>query len=64
MRHSPIEFAKQIAELVKAGQHWDAVVCTDMLDLATLKGLYPELPPAVLYFHENQFEYPLSLIHI
>ena len=58
MRHSPIEFAKQIAELVKAGQHWDAVVCTDMLDLATLKGLYPELPPAVLYFHENQFEYP------
>ena len=58
MRHSPIEFAKQIAELKQAGQRWDAVVCTDMLDLATLKALYPDLPPVVLYFHENQFEYP------
>ena len=58
MRHSPIEFAKQIAELEKGGQHWDAVVCTDMLDLATLKGLHPDLPPVLLYFHENQFEYP------
>lgn len=58
MRHSPIEFAKQIAELKRAGQQWDVVVCTDMLDLATLKGLYPDLPPTVLYFHENQFEYP------
>ena len=58
MRHSPIEFAKQIAELKTAGQSWDIVVCTDMLDLATLKGLCPDLPPVVLYFHENQFEYP------
>ncbi len=58
MRHSPIEFAKQITELKQTGQSWDAVVCTDMLDLATLKGLYPNLPPVVLYFHENQFEYP------
>ena len=58
MRHSPIEFTKQIAELKQTGQSWDAVVCTDMLDLATFKGLYPDLPPVVLYFHENQFEYP------
>ncbi len=58
MRHSPIEFAKQISELKRAGQQWDVVVCTDMLDLATLKGLFPDLPPTVVYFHENQFEYP------
>lgn len=58
MRHSPIEFAKQISELKTLGQRWDVVVCTDMLDLATLKGLYPDLPPVLLYFHENQFEYP------
>jgi len=32
-----------------------------MLDLATLRGLVPELAqvPTLIYFHENQFEYPL-----
>ncbi len=33
-----------------------------MVDLATLKGLHPKLArtPAFLYFHENQFAYPVS----
>lgn len=39
---------------------YDLVVATSMTDLAALKGLNPRLSraPAVVYFHENQFEYP------
>ncbi|WP_018015144.1 tRNA-queuosine alpha-mannosyltransferase domain-containing protein [Teredinibacter turnerae] len=41
---------------------WDLVVATSMVDLATLRGLVPELAkvPAIVYFHENQFAYPAS----
>ncbi|MCR8923325.1 DUF3524 domain-containing protein [Dasania sp. GY-MA-18] len=43
-------------------QHYDLIVATSMVDLATLKGLQPQLAatPSVLYFHENQFEFPAS----
>ena len=59
MRHAAVEFAQQINALTAANSRWDALVCTDMLDLATLKGLVNQrLPPTVLYFHENQFAYP------
>jgi glycosyltransferase involved in cell wall biosynthesis len=36
------------------------VLATSMVDLATLRGLVPSLAsvPSVLYFHENQFDYP------
>lgn len=40
---------------------WQANFCTDMLNLAEFKGLvHSEIAalPTVLYFHENQFEYP------
>jgi glycosyltransferase involved in cell wall biosynthesis len=39
---------------------YDLLVATSMTDLATLRGLVPALArvPTVLYFHENQFEYP------
>lgn len=42
--------------------HYDTVIATSMVDLATIIGLYPNLGNAkkVYYFHENQFEYPLS----
>ncbi|MGM0571453.1 DUF3524 domain-containing protein [Marinobacter sp.] len=41
---------------------WDLVLATSMVDLATLKGLNPQLAstPAILYMHENQFAYPDS----
>ncbi len=58
MRHAPIEFAKQISNLPNARRRFDIVVCTDMLDLAAMKGLRPDLPPTIAYFHENQFAYP------
>lgn len=40
----------------------DLLVATAMVDLATLKGLHPRLAsvPSLLYFHENQFAYPVS----
>lgn len=41
-------------------QHFDLIIATSMVDLATLRGLCPTLGqiPTVLYFHENQFAYP------
>ena len=41
-------------------RNYDLIVATSMVDLATLKGLFPNLAviPSICYFHENQFEYP------
>ena len=40
----------------------DLILATSMVDLSTLKGLHPRLAdvPALYYFHENQFAYPVS----
>jgi len=40
----------------------DLILATSMVDLATLKGLHPELANihCIYYFHENQFAYPTS----
>ena len=41
-------------------QDYDLLLATSMVDLATLRGLVPSLArlPTLLYFHENQFDYP------
>ncbi len=41
---------------------YDLVIATSMTDLATLRGLVPALSqiPTMVYFHENQFAYPVS----
>lgn len=41
---------------------YDTILATSMVDLSTIIGLFPNLGSAkkVYYFHENQFEYPLS----
>ncbi|WP_022664472.1 tRNA-queuosine alpha-mannosyltransferase domain-containing protein [Desulfospira joergensenii] len=40
---------------------YDLIFATDMLDLADFKALGGKnLPPVVLYFHENQLSYPLG----
>jgi len=46
-------------------QSYDLVVATSMVDLASLKGMVPNLGaiPSILYFHENQFQYPPSQAH-
>jgi len=39
---------------------FDAVIVSGMIDLGHLKAFRPDLPPALLYIHENQFAYPLQ----
>lgn len=63
MRHSALHYATEISRQLNQGKHWDVIFCTDMLHVAELKGLLPSAAnqiPVVLYFHENQFAYPIS----
>ena len=41
-------------------QPWQGLICSSMLNLAELRGLVPALAqvPALVYFHENQLDYP------
>jgi glycosyltransferase involved in cell wall biosynthesis len=43
-------------------KHYDLLVATSMVDLASLRGFVPSLAeiPTVVYFHENQFAYPAN----
>ncbi|MCV6587857.1 MAG: DUF3524 domain-containing protein [Marinobacterium sp.] len=43
-------------------QRYDLVIATSMTDLSALRGFIPSLAntPTLVYFHENQFEYPRS----
>ena len=61
MRQSAIEFSRLVDEAWDKGQRWDAIFCTDMLNVAEFKGLLKTEAakiPVLLYFHENQFVYP------
>ena len=60
IRGNPISFISRYAE--ELAQKYDFMVVTSMVDLAVLKGLVPSLSkiPSIVYFHENQFEYPKS----
>ncbi|OIP30943.1 MAG: hypothetical protein AUK47_23770 [Deltaproteobacteria bacterium CG2_30_63_29] len=42
-------------------QEYDVLLCSSFVPLAEFKGLNPRLArtPCVLYFHENQFHYPI-----
>lgn len=62
MRHGAVTFADELHGRVGSGERWDLVVATDMLDLAAFRGLAPGPVcglPMLLYFHENQFAYPV-----
>ena len=58
VRGNPLYWSLHERELLAAD--YDLLVATSMVDLATLRGLVPELAtlPVILYFHENQFGYP------
>lgn len=58
MRGNPLYWS--VAERATLEEHYDLLVATSMVDLATLRGLVPNLAtiPTILYFHENQFAYP------
>lgn len=64
MRHAAITFAQQVNERVREGVQWDALFCSDMLNLAEFSGLVDESVrrlPKVVYFHENQLTYPVQV---
>ncbi len=71
MRHGAMTFADELsASVASTDRHfraWDAIWCTDMLDLAQCRGLLASPGrfagetaglPGVCYFHENQLTYP------
>lgn len=51
-----------IGEQELLNQPYDLLIATSMTDLSSLRGLVPHLAdiPSLLYFHENQFAYPLG----
>jgi glycosyltransferase involved in cell wall biosynthesis len=65
MRGAAVTFARRLWALTSgapARQRFDLLLTTDLLDLATFRGLAGELAaglPAAVYFHENQLTYPL-----
>ncbi len=62
MRHAAITFAQDVNERIQAGQSWDIIFCSDMLNLAEFLGLASDSLkslPTVAYFHENQLTYPV-----
>ena len=62
MRHAAITLAEQTKKLIEQGQKFDAVFCSDMLNLAEFLGLCGRdlgSIPTVAYFHENQLTYPV-----
>jgi glycosyltransferase involved in cell wall biosynthesis len=61
MRHAAITMAEVAATRIEKGARWDALFCSDMLNLAEFLGLAPTVVralPTVVYFHENQLTYP------
>ena len=58
IRGNPLYWA--LSERALLDEDYDLLVATSMVDLATLRGLVPALSglPSLLYFHENQFDYP------
>jgi glycosyltransferase involved in cell wall biosynthesis len=60
VRGNPLYWSGERRDVLEAG--YDLLLATSMVDLATLRGLVPSLAdiPTVLYFHENQFAYPVG----
>ncbi len=62
MRHAAVTLAEQISQQMENGHSWNALVCSDMLNLAEFRGLvHPDVSrlPTIAYFHENQLTYPV-----
>ncbi|ASP39549.1 glycosyl transferase family 1 [Bacterioplanes sanyensis] len=61
IRGNPLSWLPELHALL---QDWQPqhILATSMVDLATIKGLFPALAkvPSSYYFHENQFAYPVS----
>lgn len=59
IRGNSLSFAFQYKEILQ--QNFDCLIVTSMVDLASLRGFIPGLAeiPTIVYFHENQFDYPM-----
>jgi len=60
MRHAPHTFAERLVDFTNLD--CDCLVTSDMLDIATWRGLAPpqfSRLPILIYFHENQLTYPV-----
>ena len=63
MRHGAVTLVARVMERLEAGESWDLLWCSDMLNLAEFRGLAPGAVhrlPSVAYFHENQLTYPVQ----
>lgn len=60
IRGNSLQWALNEREILN--QDYDLLIATSMVDLASLRGFVPKLAqlPTLLYFHENQFVYPLG----
>lgn len=66
MRHASIWMADKVSQILKSRNVIDAIVATDMLNVAEFQSLLtqqckPNVQPPIpiiLYFHENQYSYP------
>lgn len=60
VRGNSLSWAWQYGERLR--EEHDFLLTTSMTDLAALRGFVPELArlPTAVYFHENQFAYPVS----
>lgn len=57
MRGAALYFLKKIKDITE----YDAIFVTDMIDLTDFKAfLGNNIPPVVMYFHENQLSYPIA----
>lgn len=57
MHGAALTFAERLKNKIN---DYDLIIVTDMLDLATFRGLINIDVPVLLYFHENQLAYPWS----
>ena len=60
IRGNSLQWALNEKDLLN--QDYDLLIATSMVDLSSLRGFIPRIAqlPTLLYFHENQFVYPLS----
>jgi glycosyltransferase involved in cell wall biosynthesis len=53
--------ALYLAHKIKSPQSYDGLLASSLMSLADLKAIWGvQCPPALVYFHENQFSYPLA----
>ncbi len=60
IRGNSLSWAFEQAE--RLAEDYDLLIATSMVDLSSLRGFIPRLAaiPTIVYFHENQFAYPLQ----